>query len=56
MRSTMMAISESKRLGVRRWMRATLSSNLISGKSALSDVVRRGLEELEVLMVKLKVQ
>jgi hypothetical protein len=55
-RSTMMAISESKRLGVRRWLGATLSSNLIGGKDALRDVARRGLDELEGLMVKLRVQ
>ena len=55
-RSTMMAISESKRLGTNRWLGATLSSGLIGGKDALRDVARRGLDELEVLLVKLNVQ
>jgi hypothetical protein len=55
-RSAMMAISESKRLGTRRWLGATLSSGLIGDKDALRDVARRGLAELEALLIKLKVQ
>lgn len=55
-RSAMMAITESKRVGVRRWLGATLSSNLITGKDALSEIARRGLAEIEVLLEKLKVK
>ena len=55
-RSAMMAISESKRLGTKRWLGATLSSGLIGDKDALRDVARRGLDELEALLIKLKVQ
>lgn len=55
-RSAMMAITESKRVGVRRWLGATLSSNHITGKDALSEVARRGLAEMEVLLDKLKVK
>jgi hypothetical protein len=54
-RSTMIAIAESKQLGVIRWLGATLSSGVISGKDQLRHTACRGLGELEVLMKKLKV-
>src|SRR6185437_1865185 len=55
-RSMMMAIAQSKSVGVRRWLGATVSSPLISNKDSLRDVAGRGLQELEGLMVKLKVK
>jgi hypothetical protein len=55
-RSVMMAISESKAVGVRRWLGATLSSALVTNKDPLREVARRGLLELEALMSKLKVK
>lgn len=55
-RSVMMAIGESKAVGVRRWLGATLSSALVTNKDPLREVAERGLRELEDLMVKLKVK
>jgi hypothetical protein len=55
-RSMKMAIAQSKSVGVRRWLGATLSSQLISNKDPLREVAGRGLLELEALMVKLKVK
>lgn len=55
-RSALMAIMESKRLGTKRWLGASLSSRLIDNKDALRDVARRGLAELETLLGKLKVR
>jgi hypothetical protein len=55
-RSVMMAIEESKAVGVRRWLGATLSSALVTNRDPLREVAERGLRELEDLMVKLKVR
>jgi hypothetical protein len=55
-RSALMAIMESKRLGVKRWLGATLSSRLIDNKDALRGVAQRGLDEMGVLLAKLKVR
>jgi hypothetical protein len=55
-RSMMIAIAESKALGVRRWLGATLSSPLVTNRDPLREVAGRGLQELEALMVKLKVK
>jgi len=55
-RSMTMAIAQSKLVGVRRWLGATLSSSFISNKDPLREVAGRGLQELEALMVKLKVK
>jgi hypothetical protein len=52
----MMAIEESKAVGVRRWLGATLSSALVTNRAPLREVAERGLRELEDLMVKLKVR
>jgi hypothetical protein len=51
-----MAIAQSKAVGVHRWLGATLSSPLVSNKAPLREVAGRGLQELEALMVKLKVK
>jgi hypothetical protein len=51
-----MAIAQSKAVGVHRWLGATLSSPLVSNKGPLREVAGRGLQELEALMVKLKVK
>jgi len=55
-RSVMMAIGESKAVGVHRWLGATLSSALVRNKDPLREVAGRGLRELEALMLKLKVK
>jgi hypothetical protein len=52
----MMAIGESKAVGVHRWLGATLSSALVTNRDPLREVAGRGLQELENLMVKLKVK
>lgn len=55
-RSMMMAIAQSKAVGVHRWLGATLSSSLITNKDPYRAVAGRGLHELEALMAKLKVK
>lgn len=55
-RSALMAISESKDVGLNRWLGASLSSDLVQDKLELAATVGRGLLELQLLFNHLKVK
>lgn len=55
-RSTLIGIAARRELGTRRWLGATLSSDLVTDKQTLADTVERGLGELEALMTTLGVR
>lgn len=55
-RSMLIAISEAKEQGVQRWLGASLSSALIQDKNELSEMVKRGLLEIETFLKKMKAQ
>jgi 7-cyano-7-deazaguanine synthase in queuosine biosynthesis len=55
-RAVGIAIQEHKEAGTERWLGASLSSPLIENHNQLSAVVRRGLDELETLLVGMSVR
>jgi hypothetical protein len=55
-RSALIAIAESKELGINRWLGASLSSNLIADKDDLRQTIKRGLDELKNFLVGMGVQ
>jgi hypothetical protein len=55
-RSALMAVGECGDIGIKRWLGATLSSDLIADKHLLSQTIERGLAELQSLLNALGVQ
>jgi 7-cyano-7-deazaguanine synthase in queuosine biosynthesis len=55
-RSSLMGIEECKELGLAKWLGPTISSPLISDKGDLRDMAQRGLNEIEQLLISLKVK
>jgi hypothetical protein len=49
-RSAKMAVEQARKLGVERWLGATLASQRVTQAAALRDMIKRGLAELEALL------
>ncbi len=55
-RSALIGIAEHRELGTNRWLGSNLSSSLIADKPSLVSVIKRGLSEIESLMLTLGVR
>lgn len=55
-RSALIGIAEHRELGTDRWIGSILSSNLVRDKALLKQVVGRGLDEIESLLISLGVK
>jgi hypothetical protein len=55
-RSVKMAVEQSRKVGLERWLGASLASSRISDAAAIRDMIGRGLAELGTLLAKYKVK